>query len=82
MAITINNVPKAHTAQRGHSNALPRVSLDQPARLRVGHLMTLYGLSHSSIYAHLRKKLIPEPDGVISGRSYWRTDTIRKDLER
>ena len=44
--------------------------------------MTLYGLSHSSIYTHLRKKLIPEPDGVICGRSYWRTETIRNDLEK
>lgn len=82
MAIKINDASKARPSQRGHSKALPRVDLNQPARLRVGHLMTLYGLSHSSIYAHLRKKLIPEPDGKICGRSYWRSDTIRDDLER
>lgn len=81
MVIT-NSTPSPSTKQRGHSKALPRVDLNQPARLKVGHLMTLYGLSHSSIYSHLRKKLIPAPDGVICGRSYWRTETIRIDLEK
>ncbi len=80
--VIINSTPKPSTRQRGHSKALPRVDLNQPARLKVGHLMTLYGLSHSSVYTHLRKKLIPAPDGVIGRRSYWRTDTIRNDLER
>jgi len=79
---TINNAPKPRPAQRGHAKALPCPDLNQPGRLRIGHLMTLYGLSHSSIYAHLLKKLIPEPDGKISRRLYWRTNTIRNDLER
>ena len=68
--------------QTGHSRALPRVDLDQPGRLRVGHLMTLYGLSHSSIYAHLRRQTLPPPDGVIANRPYWRTETIKADLQK
>ena len=67
-------------SQRGHCKALPRLDLTVPARLHVGHLMTIYGMSHSGLYAHLRKGLIPAPDGVIAGRKYWRTDTIRADL--
>jgi hypothetical protein len=78
MAVTITN----KKAPRGHSKALARVDLNQPGRLRVGHLMTLYGLSHSSIYAHRDKHLIPEPDGYIARRPYWRTDTIKADLEK
>lgn len=79
---TTNISSEYRSVQSGHSKALPRVDLNQPARLKIGHLMTLYGLSHSSIYTYLRKKLIPAPDGVIRGRPYWRTDTIREDLEK
>ena len=77
MAVTITQ----KLSIRGHSKALPRIDLNQPGRLRVGHLMTFYGLSHSSVYAHLRKKLLPPPDGVVAGRSYWRTETIKAHLE-
>ena len=69
-------------APRGHSKALARVDLSQPGRLRVGHLMTFYGLSHSSVYSHLKRNLLPGPDGVVAGRPYWRTDTIKADLEK
>jgi hypothetical protein len=78
MSVTINQKKSI----RGHSKALPRVDLCQPGRLRVGHLMTFYDLSHSSVYAHLRKKLLPPPDGVVARRPYWRTETIRADLEK
>ena len=69
-------------ALRGHSKARPRIDLNQPGRLYVGHLMTFYGLSHSSVYAHLHKELLPPPDGVIGRRSYWLTSTIKADLEK
>ena len=77
MAVTITQKQSI----RGHSKALPRIDLNQPGRLRVGHLMTYYSLSHSSIYTHLRKKLLPPPDGVVASRPYWRTETIKADLE-
>ena len=69
-------------APRGHSKALARVDLDQPGRLRIGHVMTYYGLSHSSVYAHLKKNLLPPPDGVVAGRPYWRTETIKAHLQK
>lgn len=68
---------------RGHSKALPPVDLDNPhLRLRIGHLMTFYNLSHSSVHVYLNKGLIPPADGVIRGRRYWHTDTIKNDLEK
>lgn len=66
----------------GHSKPLPRIDLNLPARLRVGHLMSYYGLSHSAVYVHLDKGLIPPADGKIGGRKYWRTETIKNHLEK
>jgi hypothetical protein len=67
---------------RGHAKALPRPDLNVPGRLRVGHLMTVYDLGHSTVYAHIDKKLLPPHDGVVAGRRYWRTETIKADLEK
>lgn len=78
MAVTLNQ----RKSSSGHSKALPRVDLNQPIRLRIGHLMTYYGLSHSAVYVHLRNHLIPPADGKIAGRQYWLTSTIRADLEK
>lgn len=55
------------------------VPLDQPARLRVGHLMFLYLCSHTTIYNKLRDGLIPPPDGH-DPRPYWLTSTIRPEF--
>jgi predicted DNA-binding transcriptional regulator AlpA len=45
-------------------------------------MMTFYGISHSSVYAHLKKGLLPPPDGFICRRPYWLTSTIKADLEK
>lgn len=63
--------------QRGH--VLPRrplIDLDQPGRLRTGEVMALEGISHSGLYAKMKKGLFPLPDGN-DGRNYWNTSTIR-----
>ncbi len=59
---------------------LNRPDLNELGRLRIGHLMAVYDLSHSSIVKHLNKGLIPPADGVIAGRRYWKTATIKADL--
>jgi hypothetical protein len=82
MAITILKAAEPRTYPRGHAKPLPRPDLNVPGRLRVGHLMTLYGLSHSSVYAHIDKLLLPPHDGVVAGRRYWRTETIKADMEK
>jgi hypothetical protein len=78
MAVTLNQ----RKSSRGHCKALPRVDLNQPIRLRIGHLMTYYDLSHSAVYVHIKNHLIPPADGKIGGRQYWLASTIRDDLEK
>ena len=78
MAVVIN----ARKPNRGHSKALPRVDLQIPARLYIGHLQSYYNLSHSGVYFQLGRGLIPPADGRIGKRQYWRTSTILKDLEK
>ena len=80
MPVPVITMSQPPARQRGHAKALPCPDLNQPLRLRVGHLQTLYGLSHSAVYVHLKKGLIPPNDGVIGRRRYWRTDTIRAAL--
>jgi hypothetical protein len=82
MAITILKAAEPRKPQRGHAKALPRPDLNVTGRCRVGHLITVYDLSASSVYAHLKLKLLPQPDGYVAGRPYWRNETIKADLER
>jgi predicted DNA-binding transcriptional regulator AlpA len=83
MGIVFKRLGKTQTVQEGgkrccHSKPLPIQNLDlnQPGRLRVGHLMTLFSVSHSSIYKRLADGRIPPPDGR-DPRLYWLTSTIR-----
>ncbi|MCC8362648.1 helix-turn-helix domain-containing protein [Lysobacter sp. A6] len=73
----------SNSTSRSHAirpKPLP-VPLDQPGRLRVGHLMYLYGCSHSTVYAYLKCGRIPPADGK-DGRRYWLTSTIRPLFEQ
>lgn len=82
MPVTILKMPPPPRPPRGHAKALPCPDLNQPCRLRIGHLRTIYGLSHSSVYVHLKKGLLPPADGVIGGRQYWRPETIKNHLAK
>jgi hypothetical protein len=68
----MNNV--ASNSRSVRPRPLP-VPLDQPGRLRVGHLMFLYGCSHQTIYNRLKSGRIPLPDGH-DPRPYWLTSTV------
>ena len=59
----------------------PPVPLDQPGRLRLGHLMHLFDRSHTWLYTNMRKGLFPPPDGHDL-RPYWLTSTIRPIFEK
>ena len=65
-----------------HTKAQPltNIDLDKPGRLRVGHLMTLFSVSHSTLYKHIKHGQIPAPDGHDGNRPFWRTETIRSAL--
>ncbi|WP_162600946.1 hypothetical protein [Paraburkholderia sp. C35] len=84
MGVTINKPPrrtmKGHRATSGNTRPLPvLLSLDQPGRLRVGHLLTLLSISSPVLYARLKNGLIPKADGD-DGRPYWNTSTVRDYL--
>ncbi|CAD6526126.1 hypothetical protein ACFQ3P_13715 [Paraburkholderia sabiae] len=55
------------------------IDLNQPGRLRVGHLLTLLSVSHDSFYRKLKAGAIPAPSGR-DPRPYWNTATIRDYL--
>jgi predicted DNA-binding transcriptional regulator AlpA len=93
MAITYTNTPKhisnnaAQAAIKptkiGHSKALPvTVDLQNIGRLRIGHLMTLFSISHSTLYNRIKAGLIPKPDGTDGSRPFWNTSTIKAALEK
>ena len=71
------SVPK-RVKSNGHTKAeAPTISLDQPGRLRVAHVMSLLGVSHSTLYEGIRRKRYPEPDGRDRKIPYWNTATIK-----
>jgi predicted DNA-binding transcriptional regulator AlpA len=66
----------------GHTKAVaPTISLDQPGRLRVAHVMSLLGVGHSTLYEGVRRKRYPRPDGHDGKIPYWNTETIRRFLQ-
>ena len=67
---------------RNHTKAksLENIDFDKPGWLRVGHLMTAFSISHSTLYKHIKHGQIPSPDGHIGKRPFWRTETIRAVL--
>jgi hypothetical protein len=71
-----------HTAPKA-----PIISLDQPGRLRVAHLLAILGVSHATLYAGLKPKpgetttRYPVPDGRDGKLPWWHTNTIRAFLD-
>ena len=86
MGLNINGQPIASVTtfkkkRSGHTIAkAPTISLDQPGRLRVAHVMALFSLSHSALYSRLHnpdpKFRFPKPDGY-DPRPFWNTEGIR-----
>lgn len=68
---------KGHTRPRQ-----PTISLDQPGRLRIAHVIALFGISHSSLYMGMRKGRYPKPDGYDGSIPYFNTETIRNYLAK
>lgn len=79
--------PSAHSACQKrrvtHTRpcALDNIDLAKPGRLRVGHLLTLFSVSHSTLYLRIKQGLIPEADGYDGSRPYWLTSSVRMLLE-
>lgn len=82
--LELREQPSAPPSKRreSHTRAQPLtfVDLDKPGRLRVGHLLTLFSVSHSTLYKHIQLGHIPPPDGKSGLRPYWNTATVREAL--
>jgi predicted DNA-binding transcriptional regulator AlpA len=67
----------------GHTQPkAPTISLDQPGRLRVAHVLSLLGISHSHFYAQMRMNRYPKPDGHDGTLPYWNTATMKAFLAK
>ena len=68
----------SETKKSGHTRPkAPIISLDQPGRLRVAHLLSLLSVSHSTLYAGIKSGRYPKPDGIDGKIPFWNTSTIR-----
>lgn len=64
--------------RNGHTRAkAPIISLDQPGRLRVAHLLSLLSASHSRLYEGIKSGRYPKPDGYDGKIPFWNTATIK-----
>lgn len=59
----------------------PEISLSQPGRLRVANMMSLFGISRTTLYSGMNTGRYPEPDGRDGRLPYWNTETVRRWLE-
>lgn len=74
----LRSIPKN---SRGHTRpAPPLIDLNGPGRLRVAHLLALFGISHSTLYARIRVGAFPKADGFDGRIPFWNTSTIRAAL--
>jgi predicted DNA-binding transcriptional regulator AlpA len=55
----------------------PEISLSQPGRLRVANLMSLFGVSRTTLYAGVNVGRYPKHDGKDGRLPYWNTETIQ-----
>jgi len=73
------HIQRSKAKKSGHTRAVaPTISLDQPGRLRVAHVLALLSVSHSTLYAGMRRDRYPKPDGYDGNLPYWTTQTIRE----
>jgi|JI6StandDraft_1071083.scaffolds.fasta_scaffold78913_2 hypothetical protein len=73
----VDKAKRTHTQARSVAN----LRLDTPGRVRVGHMMTLLSVSHSTLYERIKSGAIPKPDGK-DGRPYWHTSTVQTLLSK
>ncbi len=59
----------------------PVISLDQPGRLRVAHLLALFSVSRATFYVRLNAGMYPKPDGHDGRFPFWKTSSVKAFLE-
>jgi len=80
--LTVAKTPTVAARRRSTKSraSVPAISLDQPGRLRVAHMLALLAVSHASFYNGLKVGKYPKPDGN-DGRPFWKTLTAKVFLE-
>lgn len=79
----VRQMPVVSTPTHRPSHVMPRppvVDLNGPGWLRTANVLSLCGISHSTLYARMNAGTFPRPDGN-DGRNYWNTSTVRDFLE-
>lgn len=79
-SVKIASAPNGGGRNHTKAKSLENIDFDKPGWLQVGHLMTAFSISHSTLYKHIKHGQIPAPDGHIGKRPFWRTETIRAVL--
>ena len=69
--------------RNGHAKpkSVAFLRLDTVGRVRVGHMLTLLQISHSTLYKRVETGRLPKPDGKDT-RPYWHTSTVRALVEK
>lgn len=76
-----NTVPAVKAPSKKPKAQPPEISLFQPGRLRVAHLMSLFSVSRTTLYAGVNSGRYPGPDGKDGRLPYWNTETVRRWLQ-
>jgi hypothetical protein len=77
----VKRIGKRHRNGHAAPKSVQHLDLGGEGRVRVGHLLTLLGISHSTLYVRIKKGTLPAPDGKDT-RPFWNTLTVRRLLEK
>lgn len=83
MAVIFKTKPSAKPVPKKSGHTIPKapaISLDQPGRLRVAHLLAVLGVSHSTLYSGIKSGRYPKPDAYDGKLPVWQTHTIKNFL--
>ena len=79
-SVTDRELDERNIAKCRNGHAKPKsvafLRLDTAGRVRVGHMLTLLQISHSTLYKRMETGRLPKPDGKDT-RPYWHTSTVR-----
>ena len=74
---------KTNRNRNGHAKSLPVIFLrmnepvdrEKAYKVRVGQVLTLFEISHSTLYERIKRGALPKPDGKDT-RPFWWKETL------
>lgn len=72
-----DNKPEKKASTHAKARPIDGICFDpsKPSRLRTGHLMSIYGVSHSGLYKMMKDGRIPQPDGYYGQKGIGKRPT-------